>query len=61
MELELIYGTQQEHIEKTLTSLRRDFITIRSGKVSTSILDNIKVDYYGTATPFKSSCYCFGK
>ncbi len=51
MELELIYETQREHIEKTLASLKRDFITIRSGKVSTSILDNIKVDYYGTPTP----------
>jgi ribosome recycling factor len=51
MELSLIYETQKEHNEKALASLKRDFITIRSGKVSTSILDNIKVDYYGTPTP----------
>ena len=50
MELELIYETQKEHIEKTLASLKRDFSTIRSGRVSVSVLDNIKVDYYGTPT-----------
>src|SRR5660397_283414 len=51
MELNKIYATQEEHINKTLDSLKRDFITIRSGKVSTSILDNVKVSYYGIPTP----------
>lgn len=50
MELNKIYTEQDEHIEKALASLKRDFMTIRSGKVSTSILDNIKVDYYGSQT-----------
>lgn len=50
MELNEIYSNQKESVEKTLDSLRRDFITIRSGAVSTSILDNVKVDYYGTPT-----------
>jgi len=50
MELNEIYSNQKEHVEKTLDSLKRDFITIRSGAVSTSILDNVKVDYYGTPT-----------
>jgi ribosome recycling factor len=50
MELNKIYATQQEHINKTLDSLKRDFMTIRSGRVSTSILDNVKVSYYGTPT-----------
>jgi len=50
MELDEIYLDQQEHVEKTLDSLKRDFLTIRSGAVSTSVLDNVKVDYYGTPT-----------
>jgi ribosome recycling factor len=29
----------------------RDFKTLRTGKVTISVLDNIKIDYYGTATP----------
>ncbi len=36
---------------RRLAALKREFLTIRSGKVSTSVLDNIKVDYYGTPTP----------
>ncbi len=50
MELDEIYLDQQEHVNKTLESLKKEFITIRSGAVSTSILDNVKVDYYGTPT-----------
>ncbi|MDD3324060.1 MAG: ribosome recycling factor [Sulfurospirillaceae bacterium] len=50
MELTKIYADQKEHIEKSIASLKRDFLTIRTGKVTTSILDNIHVDYYGTPT-----------
>lgn len=28
----------------------RDFKTLRTGKVTTSVLDNVKIDYYGTLT-----------
>lgn len=38
-------------MQKTLDSLQRDFNTLRSGRVSISILDAIRVDYYGTPTP----------
>ncbi len=51
MSLEEIYAHQKEANEKALDVLKRDFTTIRSGKVSTSIVDNVKVDYYGTPTP----------
>lgn len=51
MQINEIYTQQQEHIEKSLEALKRDFLTIRTGKVSTSILDNIKVSYYGNLTP----------
>jgi ribosome recycling factor len=50
MELNDIYANQTEHIEKSLEALKKEFITIRSGAVSTSVLDNVKVDYYGTPT-----------
>jgi ribosome recycling factor len=29
----------------------RDFKTLRTGKVLISVLDNVKIDYYGTPTP----------
>jgi len=46
-----IYDTTKEHMDKSLEALKRDFATLRTGKVTTTIVDNIKVDYYGTPTP----------
>ena len=45
-----IYDHTQEQMTKSVDALKRDFSTLRTGKVSTNIVDNIKVDYYGTAT-----------
>jgi ribosome recycling factor len=45
-----IYDHAQEHMQKSIDALRRDFATLRTGKVTTAIVDNIKVDYYGTPT-----------
>ena len=38
-------------IEKTLEDLRRDLSRIRTGRANLSLLDGIRVNYYGTATP----------
>jgi len=46
-----IYDNTKEHMDKSLEALKRDFATLRTGKVTTTIVDNIKVDYYGTPTP----------
>lgn len=46
-----IYNQTKTSMSKTIDSLKRDFSTLRSGKVSIAILDNIRVDYYGTPTP----------
>jgi len=39
-----------ENMDKGIAALKRDFSTLRTGKVTTGIVDNIKVDYYGTMT-----------
>lgn len=49
--LQEIFDGANSHMEKSLDSLRRDFSTLRSGKVSVNVLDNIRIDYYGTPTP----------
>lgn len=49
-----IFEHSKEAMQKALDALKRDFISIRSGKVSISVLDNIKVDYYGTPTPINA-------
>ena len=38
------------NMEKSIEALKRDFSSLRTGKVTTGIVDNIKVDYYGTLT-----------
>jgi ribosome recycling factor len=36
---------------KTIESVRHELVRIRTGKATTSLLDGVKVDYYGTLTP----------
>lgn len=38
-------------MEKALSDLQHDMATIRTGRASLSLLDHIRVDYYGTPTP----------
>ena len=46
-----IYKKQKEQSDKCLDGLRRDFSTLRTGKVNINIVDGVYVDYYGSATP----------
>ncbi len=41
----------QTGTEKTLEALRRDLSKVRTGRAHPSILDRVRVDYYGTLTP----------
>ena len=41
----------EERMEKALAALERDFGKLRTGRASTSLVDAVKVDYYGTPTP----------
>jgi ribosome recycling factor len=37
--------------DKSMEALRRDLAKVRTGRAHPSMLDGIRVDYYGTATP----------
>jgi ribosome recycling factor len=41
----------QQRMEKALADLQHEMASIRTGRASLSILDHIRVDYYGTPTP----------
>jgi ribosome recycling factor len=41
----------EDGMKKAVDSFRRDLQKIRTGRANTSMLDGIKVDYYGTPTP----------
>lgn len=51
--IESIFQDTRESMEKSIDSLKNDLTKIRTGRASLSILDNIRVDYYGTTTPLK--------
>jgi ribosome recycling factor len=46
-----IYQETKESMGKTVEALKRELQRIRTGRASLSVLDGIKVDYYGTLTP----------
>jgi ribosome recycling factor len=45
-----IYNNTQKGMSKSIDALKRDYGRLRSGSVSTNIVDHIKVNYYGTPT-----------
>lgn len=50
-ELQLIIDTADESMDEAVSFCKKEFSHIRAGKASPSILDGIKVDYYGSQTP----------
>ena len=41
-------------MEKTVSVLKEDLNTVRTGRANAAILDKVSVNYYGTQTPLKS-------
>ena len=46
-----IYENCNTKMQGSVEHMLRDFKTLRTGKVLISVLDNVKIDYYGTPTP----------
>jgi len=49
--IEDIYQDATERMQKSIAALTNELKRIRTGRASASLLDGIRVDYYGTATP----------
>ena len=49
--IESIYDESRESMGKSIASLKKELNRLRTGRASLSILEGIKVDYYGTLTP----------
>ncbi|MDE2808165.1 MAG: ribosome recycling factor [Gemmatimonadota bacterium] len=49
--LEEVIEAVKEAMDKAIESLRRDLASIRTGRASAAMLDNVRVDYYGQQTP----------
>ena len=46
-----VEAATRTRMEKALADLQHEMASIRTGRASLSILDNLRVDYYGTPTP----------
>ncbi len=49
--LNRIYNQMKVTMAKTIESLKHEFLTIRTGRASLSLLDGVKVEYYGSLLP----------
>jgi ribosome recycling factor len=49
--IESIYQETRERMAKSITALINELKRVRTGRASLSLLDGIRVDYYGTPTP----------
>ena len=51
IEIMEIFDTYEEKLDKTLTSLKNEYLNIRAGRANPRVLDKVVVDYYGQPTP----------
>lgn len=49
--MDAVFDACKERMQKALANLDREFGRLRTGRASTALVDNIKVDYYGSPTP----------
>ena len=53
--MDTILKELSEKMDKSLSALRNAFNKIRTGRANPSIIDDVKVDYYGTMTPINQT------
>ena len=51
---EKIYNECNDRMEKTISHYQSEISTIRAGRASTTLLDSVKVDFYGTQSPINN-------
>ncbi len=50
MEIKSVYAETEDRMQKTVDAIGREFAGIRTGKATPSLVEGIKVDYYGNMT-----------
>lgn len=53
IEIDLLMDHLEEEMMNTEEAMQRDFATVRTGKASPGLVENISVDYYGAPTRMK--------
>lgn len=49
--MENVFKDVKERMDKAIQSLEKDFNKLRTGRASTSLVEDVTVDYYNTPTP----------
>jgi ribosome recycling factor len=49
--MDAVFDVCKERMQKVLDNLDREFGRLRTGRASTTLVDNIRVEYYGSPTP----------
>src|SRR5262245_28194537 len=55
--MEQILNDLKAKIDKTLKHVKDQFGTIRTGRASPTLVDTVRVDYYGTPTPLQQMAH----
>lgn len=50
---EFILAEVDRKMDQSIEALKRDLNTLRSGRATPALIENISIDYYGVATPLK--------
>lgn len=50
-EIEIILDSTKDSMMKSIDHLEKELLKIRAGRANPAMLSNVKVDYYGSATP----------
>ena len=48
-----LFRDAEERMSKAVESMKREFAKIRTGKATVSLLDGVRVEYYGNAVPLR--------
>ncbi len=51
MDKDTVLLETDDRMQKAVSNMDKDFSKLRTGRASTSLVDDIKADYYGTPTP----------
>jgi ribosome recycling factor len=51
MAINTLIADAKQRMNASVETVRRELASMRTGRASLSMLDNVRVDYYGTPTP----------
>ncbi len=54
--LDQLFDKTQKRMDQAIETVKKELTALRTGRASTSIIENVSVDYYGSPTPISQCC-----